>query len=45
MLLSLVLVAMQYKITWESVLNFVRQEEQNGTGHAVKMAQPVLGDL
>ena len=23
---------------------FVRQEEQNGTGHAVKMAQPVLGD-
>ena len=22
---------------------FVRQEEQNGTGHAVKMAQPVLG--
>ncbi|MDU3275767.1 MAG: NTP transferase domain-containing protein, partial [Veillonella sp.] len=23
---------------------FVRQEEQNGTGHAVKMAQPVLGN-
>lgn len=23
---------------------FVRQEEQNGTGHAVKQAQPVLGD-
>ena len=23
---------------------FVRQEEQNGTGHAVKMAQPVLDD-
>lgn len=24
---------------------FVRQEEQNGTGHAVKMAEPVLGQF
>ena len=28
----------------EGRAEFVRQEEQNGTGHAVKMAQPVLGD-
>lgn len=28
---------------FEGRAEFVRQEEQNGTGHAVKMAQPVLG--
>ena len=35
---------MQYKNYLVIVLEFVRQEEQNGTGHAVKMAQPVLGN-
>jgi len=29
----------------EGRAEFVRQEEQNGTGHAVKMAEPVLGSF
>ena len=35
---------MRYKNYLGDRAEFVRQEEQNGTGHAVKMAQPVLGD-
>ncbi|WP_296492903.1 bifunctional UDP-N-acetylglucosamine diphosphorylase/glucosamine-1-phosphate N-acetyltransferase GlmU [Rhodoferax sp.] len=36
--------ALQASASGEFVLNFVRQEPQSGTGHAVQQAVPVLGD-